>query len=150
MGFGTMLTVLLPGKSLYMPILLMLYFMATTSGGQNFATASYHSTSNINTIIGLARGTYYFVVRCGVAPPASINSNKCSIASFFGDTNTNEKSVLVKDTIRPTVTDHQSGDDTVRTTDPGAIYDVDFSDTGGSNLKNAQYTVWSGAGMTRW
>jgi len=52
-----------------------------------------------------------------------------------------------EEVIPPTVTDNQTGDNTWRSSDPGAIYDVDFSDTGGSNLKNAQYAVWSKPGM---
>ncbi len=54
----------------------------------------------------------------------------------------------IPDTTPPTITDNQTGDNTVRTSDPGAIYDVDFADTGGSNLKNVQYTVYTAAGMT--
>lgn len=49
---------------------------------------------------------------------------------------------------RPVVIDNQANDDTWYTSDPGAIYDVDFSDTGGSLLAAAQYTVWSSTAMT--
>ncbi|MEW6200373.1 MAG: FG-GAP-like repeat-containing protein, partial [bacterium] len=52
-----------------------------------------------------------------------------------------------KDVSMPIIIDNQSGDDTWRPADPGAIYDVDFSDTGSSLLNNVQYTVWNSSGM---
>ncbi|MBI2890188.1 MAG: hypothetical protein HYY13_05330 [Nitrospirae bacterium] len=48
----------------------------------------------------------------------------------------------------PAVVDNMIGDDTWRNADPSAIYDVDFSDLGGSNLDYVQYTVWTGVGKT--
>lgn len=51
-----------------------------------------------------------------------------------------------KDLTAPTVTDNQAGDDTWRNS-AGTAYDVDFHDTGGSDLNNLQYTVYSETGM---
>jgi len=53
-----------------------------------------------------------------------------------------------KDISSPTIIDNQAGDDTWYTSDPGAIFDVDFSDTGGSLLDTAEYTAWSEAAMS--
>jgi len=44
----------------------------------------------------------------------------------------------------PTVTNNQSGDDTWLGADPGSVFDVDFTDIGGTLLNNAQYTAWTG------
>ncbi|RLD17105.1 MAG: hypothetical protein DRI36_04680, partial [Caldiserica bacterium] len=51
-----------------------------------------------------------------------------------------------KDTIPPLITVNTTGDDTWRNQDPGAIYDVDFSDNL-SYLDTAQYCVYSATGM---
>lgn len=57
--------------------------------------------------------------------------------------------VLSVDANPPTVLNNMTGgDDNWHNTDPGTVYDVDFSDTGGSNLNNVQYTIWSGPNMT--
>ncbi|MFC1474659.1 FG-GAP-like repeat-containing protein [bacterium] len=56
--------------------------------------------------------------------------------------------ITTAETTPPTVTDNQEGDDSWHSSDPGKIFDVDFSDTGGSRLDYAQYSAWNGAGMT--
>ncbi|MEK6647536.1 MAG: PQQ-binding-like beta-propeller repeat protein [Candidatus Firestonebacteria bacterium] len=52
-----------------------------------------------------------------------------------------------KDVTNPGITDSQAGDDTFRNSS-GTIYNVDFSDTGNSNLSYVQYTVYSNTGLT--
>lgn len=47
----------------------------------------------------------------------------------------------------PFIVDNQSGDDRWRGADSGAVYDVDFG-AYISKVDKAQYTVWSGPGMT--
>ncbi|HOW28125.1 MAG TPA: fibronectin type III domain-containing protein, partial [Elusimicrobiota bacterium] len=54
---------------------------------------------------------------------------------------------VLKDTVPPSIDDHQSGDDSVHITDPGAVFDVDFFDTGGSRLDRIEYTVDSSADL---
>ena len=46
----------------------------------------------------------------------------------------------LKDITNPSITDNQS-DDVWRYADAGAIYDVDFADSGGSKLNRAQYSI---------
>ncbi len=53
-----------------------------------------------------------------------------------------------KDTALPTIDDQVSGDDNWYAADPGAIYNVDFNDSGGSMLSAASYTVYTGTGMS--
>ena len=52
------------------------------------------------------------------------------------------------DTAPPSVTDNQAGDDAWRSADPGAVYNVDFADAGGSHIESLEYSAWSGAGLT--
>jgi hypothetical protein len=55
--------------------------------------------------------------------------------------------IIISDFTAPTITDNQSST-AWYSTDPGAVFDVDFADSSGSFLNNVQYTVWTGAGMT--
>ena len=52
-----------------------------------------------------------------------------------------------KDGAVPGVTDNQTGDDTWRAAS-GTVYNVDFTDAGGSNLSYAEYSIYSGTGLT--
>ena len=52
-----------------------------------------------------------------------------------------------KDALAPSFTNNQTGDNTWRNT-AGTVYNVDFSDTGNSNLSYAQYAVYSATGKT--
>ncbi|MDI6641180.1 MAG: hypothetical protein QME68_02595, partial [Elusimicrobiota bacterium] len=53
------------------------------------------------------------------------------------------------DIVPPTITDPVAGDDTTwRTTNPGAVYDVDFYDTGGSKLNRFDVKITSGTNQT--
>jgi len=56
--------------------------------------------------------------------------------------------LVFKDTTAPTITDNQMGDDTTYYANPGAVFDVDFNDAGGSLLKNLQFRVFSEAGQS--
>ncbi|RLD18254.1 MAG: hypothetical protein DRI36_01870, partial [Caldiserica bacterium] len=49
-----------------------------------------------------------------------------------------------KDITLPSIIDNQEGDDNWYSSDPGAIFDVDFTDSGGSLLKRIEYKVHSG------
>jgi len=53
----------------------------------------------------------------------------------------------VEDTEAPGVIDNQTGDDTLYSSDPGPVFNVDFYDTGGSLLSYAQYAAWTETGM---
>ncbi len=64
-----------------------------------------------------------------------------------GNSNAGSAYVYLSDFMIPTIQDNQSGDTTWRSTDPGAIYNIDFLDAG-SGLKDIEYAVWSGQGMT--
>ncbi|RKY30446.1 MAG: hypothetical protein DRP74_07035, partial [Candidatus Omnitrophota bacterium] len=63
-------------------------------------------------------------------------------------TTLNDVFYVKKDTTSPTIDDQQSGDDTVYTSDPGPIFDVNFNDSGNSLLDYAQYVVWTGPNQT--
>ena len=53
---------------------------------------------------------------------------------------------VLKDVGNPSIIDNQP-DDIWRFTNPGAIYDVDFADSGGSKLNRAQYSISSSAAL---
>lgn len=117
------------------PITYNLY-VSTASGSQNFTTPSYATTGTSFQISGLNFNQFYYIVV------------RAKDAAGNEDSNVIQKNMQVPAASSPIVIDNQTGDDTWHTTDPGAIYNVDFSDTGGSNLNNVQYTVYSAAGMT--
>lgn len=53
---------------------------------------------------------------------------------------------ILKDTVAPSITDNQAGETTWRKADPGAIYEVDFADLGGSGLAAVEYSASNAAG----
>jgi len=54
---------------------------------------------------------------------------------------------IKKDTTVPVITDNQTGDDTWRSSNSG-VYDIDFSDTGGSLLNKFQIKVTTGPNLS--
>ncbi|MHB0995339.1 MAG: lamin tail domain-containing protein, partial [Elusimicrobiales bacterium] len=55
-----------------------------------------------------------------------------------------------KDTTVPTITSNLAAgyDGTWRSADPGAVFDVDFADTGGAQISSITWSAWSGAART--
>ncbi|MHB0995340.1 MAG: hypothetical protein ACYC2I_03110, partial [Elusimicrobiales bacterium] len=78
---------------------------------------------------GLASAAYYWRARA-----ADSAGNYSAWSSTFA---------VVIDTAPPTVADNQAGDDNWRGSDPGAVYNVDFADAGGSLLNTVQYSAWT-------
>jgi len=55
--------------------------------------------------------------------------------------------MFLKDVTKPTLLDNQTDDTVWRRVDPGAVYDADFFDAGGSQLAQVQYTVATATGL---
>ncbi len=110
-------------------------FAASATGGQDFATPGFSTTATTIDITGLPYGHYYYVVRA---------------ADSAGNTelNTIELTAFIEDPSAPVITDNQPDDDTWHSADPASLYDVDFSDDGGSLLADIHYSAWTGPGMT--
>ena len=107
---------------------------------------------------GLASGT--FVADWGeLFSAATHGSDYVSVRAYDNASNTSSIAADVfffsKDTATPSVTDNQADDSTWYNSDPGAVWDVDFSDAGGALLDNVQYAIWSsptfvGAELKTW
>ncbi|MBI4052275.1 MAG: hypothetical protein HY400_07195, partial [Elusimicrobia bacterium] len=97
----------------------------------DFSTISASSSPSISQagITGLSQNLYYWHVR------SRDNAGNFGVYS-------STRSFRV-DLTSPTVGDNQSGDDTWRSVDPGAVYNVGFADGGGSLLNQIQYKVHS-------
>jgi len=63
-------------------------------------------------------------------------------------TSQNDIFFVKKDVTPPVITDNQTGDDTVYSADPGSVFDVDFTDSGGSLLDYAEYTIYASTGQS--
>ncbi len=123
-----------------------------------FTTAQYRITSlaagggtvlkDWTDIYSNAAGTAAYTTDWSVdfAALAQITTNYVSVRAydFLGNSTTrNDVFYVLKDTTPPTITNNQAND-IWRYTDPGAIYNTDFSDTGGSKLNRAQYSISTG------
>ncbi|MDA3793230.1 MAG: hypothetical protein PF545_06225, partial [Elusimicrobia bacterium] len=79
---------------------------------------------------------------------SSINYVSVRAFDFAGTSATlTDAFYIKKDSAAPVVSNNQSGDDTWRETDPGNIYDVDFTDSGSSKLDKAYYKIYDSTGM---
>ncbi|HLD30242.1 MAG TPA: hypothetical protein VJC03_07855, partial [bacterium] len=67
------------------------------------------------------------------------------------ETITRDVFYVQKDITNPAITDNQSGDDSWYSSDPGAVFNVDFTDSGGSKIEYIQYKVhlgtWTGTAL---
>jgi hypothetical protein len=100
-----------------------------------FVSISQYQISDLNS------GRYYWRAR------AKDNANNYSAY-------TSTWSVFI-DTITPTIDNNQLGDDSWRAGDAGAIYNVDFADTGDSLLSSLEYSIWTeenfgGSNLASW
>ncbi|MBI4352148.1 MAG: hypothetical protein HY550_11995, partial [Elusimicrobia bacterium] len=96
-------------------------------------TASAAAASSQHQAAGLASAAYYWKARA-----ADNAGNYSAWSSTYA---------VVIDTAPPTMADNQAGDDAWRGSDPGAVYNVDFADAGGSLLDTVQYSAWTQPGL---
>lgn len=107
--------------------------IGTQSGQYRIVTGPYQGyPGNVGATttyrINLSAGTYFW--RAASLDTSGLMSTWSPEGSF------------TVDAAAPTITDNQTGDDVWHNTSPGAVYDVDFFDTGGSQLYSAEYTVY--------
>ncbi|MEK6645838.1 MAG: hypothetical protein AABY84_04090, partial [Candidatus Firestonebacteria bacterium] len=113
----------------------------TTSSGSPYAWTNYGSfiTSPVSWTAG-GPGSYGFrIVAFDNAGNTDETDPPAPATSVEGTT--------IIDTTSPSITDNQSGDDNWKNSS-GMSYNIDFSDTGGSLLSYAQYTIYSDTGLT--
>ncbi|MFH1415964.1 MAG: LamG-like jellyroll fold domain-containing protein [Elusimicrobiota bacterium] len=130
------------------------------TGGSKLSYVQYQVRSGTGAVIipwytyasGINQNSYTADFSLSAAHFALLTSsyNYVSVTAFdaAGSSETLENVFYIKkDTAAPLITDGQAGDGTWRISDPGAVYNIDFSD-GLSLLDYAQYTVYSGPGKT--